>query len=452
LCAHVNIWARVQPEEKLAITKALQETEQLCLVTGGSVDDMAVLNLADVGVVLNSGQAVAKHAADVVLTDTSFMGVVSAMEEARQTSSTFQKAVMYLLGINVGELIGHALTLLAQLPKSFTCLDLLLGLAASTLGVFPLCWEPAEPCAIPSAPKSQGGSTLASARHRLIRILPMWLGLPLVMIATTCAGLSLHVGTFQNHGIASLCDYAWHPEAENLGLKARIRWRRDELPYHCRCPALESDQWGRQQSQQNNIYAEFSSVSGASGKALAKTQGPFKDGIDSVLEPCNGRAGIPSGGAVVYCWKASFLRPGQIVQSDGMNSASQEQRPVFHNILLHPEWNCARYGTGLVKSMAWFATILTQALFLQSARSPQPLLLVFWRNPKAVKSLFGVVAIALLAMYMPMVNDALHLAPLSASSLLVACLGPLGALGLAEASKIALRETTCTDLPDEMSC
>merc|ERR1719487_1009867 len=134
LCAQVNVWARVEPEDKLTITKALQEWEQVCVVTGGTVDDLPVLHQADVGIALGSGQAVAKHVADIVLTEGSFMGAVNAMEEARQTSSNLVKAIMYWLGINVGEFFGHAVALATQMPRAFSSLSLVLGLLATILG------------------------------------------------------------------------------------------------------------------------------------------------------------------------------------------------------------------------------------------------------------------------------------------------------------------------------
>lgn len=441
LCAQVDVWARVQPEDKLVITKALQESGRVCVVTGGSVDDVAVLNQADVGIALGSGKAVAKHVADIVLTESSFSGAVDAVEGARQTSSNLMKAVMYWLGINVGEFLGHTLGLVLQLPKSFSSSSLLLGLVASALGVLPLCWEPAEQDVIPKTPPQRKSSLSLTGRR--LQMLPMWLGLPLVMIGTTYAGLVLHLGTARSHHIIGLCDYAWHSDGVH-------RWKRDEAPYHCHSPALGShvgEQWGRQQTEENNINAEFRRTSGSTGQAYAKNDGPFKDGLDFALEPCNGRPGPPEGS---YCWKEAFLVPSQVVHPDGIESASGEMWPRFRNFLLHPEWNCARYGTRLAKSMGWFATILTQALFLQSLRSPQPLQVVFLRNPTAVASLLATVIVALLALYLPVVNDVLRLAPLPPKSLLLACVGPFCALGLAEASKTALRRTASAE--SDASC
>jgi len=271
----------------------------------------------------------------------------------------------------------------------------------------------------------------------------MWLGLPLVMLGTMYAGLVLHLGTVRSHHISGLCDHAWHSDGDH-------RWKRDEAPYHCHSPALGSDvgeQWGRQQTEENNINAEFRRTSGSTGRAYAKNDGPFKDGLDFALEPCSGRLGPPEGS---YCWKEAFLAPSQVVHLDGKESASGEVWPRFRNFLLHPEWNSARYGTRLAKSMAWFATILTQALFLQSLRSPQPLQIVFLRNSTAVASLLATVIVALLALYLPGVNDVLRLAPLPPKSLLLACVGPFCALGLAEASKVALRRTASAE--SDSSC
>jgi Ca2+-transporting ATPase len=432
LCAHVNVWARAQPEDKITILKALQERERVCAVVRGSIDDMPMLYQAHVGVALASGQAVAKHVADIVLTESSFLGAVSAMEEAKLTSGNITKAFLFWLGISVGEFIGHVIAFAAHLPQASSSLGLLLGLIAIMLNIIPLCWEPAEADALPTSPKAQGQRP---------RLLLMWLGIPVVMLSTTYAGLVMHVGPVQNHDIIGLCEYGWHPVEASAGQDSGSvhRWQRDEAPYHCRCPALDiAEQWGRQQSYANNIKA-----SGITGRAYAKSEGPFQNGTGSVLEPCRGRLGTPSAGGL--CWKEAFLVQAPAVSSDGIENSQGKTRPLFLNILLHPELNCVRHGTHIATSMAWFATLLTQTLLFQSVRSMQPLHKVFWRNMKAVINLGTVVSMALLAMYLPVVNTALELGPVPMKSLALACVGPFSVLVLAEVLKMSLRQTTYVD-------
>merc|ERR1719329_1627644 len=116
-----------------------------------------MLRQAGVGVALGSGSTVAKNVADIVVLER-FAGAVNAMEGALQTHSNLMKAVTFWLATNVGEFLGHTVTIVAQMPKSFNCLSLLVSLMVASLGVLPLCWEPVDVDDAPLASKPKRAS------------------------------------------------------------------------------------------------------------------------------------------------------------------------------------------------------------------------------------------------------------------------------------------------------
>ncbi len=140
------IFARVTPETKLKIAKALQKQGNIVAMTGDGVNDAPALKQADIGVSMGiSGTDVAKEASEIILVDDDFFSIVNAIEEGRLVFSNVKKTSFYLTTTNIAESATIISSLSFGLPLPLLPTQLLwLNLVTDGITVIALAAEPKE--------------------------------------------------------------------------------------------------------------------------------------------------------------------------------------------------------------------------------------------------------------------------------------------------------------------
>ncbi len=145
LAESTAVFARVAPEQKLRLVRALQSRGHIVAMTGDGVNDAPALKQADIGIAMGiSGTEVAKGAASMVLMDDNFSSIEAAVEEGRGVFDNLIKFIVWILPTNLGEALLLIVAIGLGLPLPALPLQLLwINLTDTILGL-PLTLEAKE--------------------------------------------------------------------------------------------------------------------------------------------------------------------------------------------------------------------------------------------------------------------------------------------------------------------
>jgi len=195
--ARATIYARVSPEHKLALVRALQARGEVVAVTGDGVNDAPALRQADIGVAMGrGGTAAAKDAADMVLADDDISTLRAAIEEGRRVYDNLVKALAFVLPTSAGQALIIAVAVIAfpaaggapvlpVAPVQILWINLIVAVALA----LPLALEAAEPDVMRRPPRDPAVALLD--RPLLVRTIAV--ALTLAAVALGLFGLARHL-------------------------------------------------------------------------------------------------------------------------------------------------------------------------------------------------------------------------------------------------------------------
>jgi P-type Ca2+ transporter type 2C len=166
----IGVCARVSPEHKVRVVKALQSTGEVVAMTGDGVNDAASLKQAEIGVAMGvTGTEVTKEAGDMILADDNFATIVAAVERGRAIYDNIVTFVRFQLTTNVSAILTILLAQIAGMGAIFNAIQILFvniiadGPPAMAIGV-----DPPKPGVMSRPPRHRGDQILS--RERIVRI------------------------------------------------------------------------------------------------------------------------------------------------------------------------------------------------------------------------------------------------------------------------------------------
>lgn len=202
---HCRVFARVAPEHKVAIVRALQARGEVVAMTGDGINDAPALKGADIGCAMGrSGTDVAKEAADMVLMDDNFATIVAAVKEGRGIYANIRRSVHFLLSCNIGEIITILFAMLFGMPSPLLAVQLLwVNLITDSLPAAALGVEPPERDVMKQPPCNTGKSLFSGGLGYRIAIEGAMIG-GIALLAYVIGNRYFHAGSTMTFAVLSL--------------------------------------------------------------------------------------------------------------------------------------------------------------------------------------------------------------------------------------------------------
>ncbi len=154
--AHISVYARVSPENKIRIVERWQEKGNIVAMTGDGVNDAPALKKADIGVAMGiTGTEVSKDAAAMILSDDNFATIIKAVLNGRNVYRNIKNAIGFLLSGNLAAILAVLYCSFAALPTPFEPVHLLfINLLTDSLPALAIGMEPADSGLLKQPPRN----------------------------------------------------------------------------------------------------------------------------------------------------------------------------------------------------------------------------------------------------------------------------------------------------------
>src|SRR5690606_32555041 len=203
----LSVYARVSPEQKLAIVKSLQKNGEFVAMTGDGVNDAPSLRQADIGVAMGiTGTDVSKEAAEMVLLDDNFSTIVKAVHEGRRIYENIRKFIIYVLSCNLAEILVIVFAPVLGFAIPLLPIHILwINLVTDGLPGLALVTEPAEKDIMTHPPRPPEENLFAGGLIPRIIVTGVIMTLGALFIQGWCVGEGYDVRTQQTAIFTTLC-------------------------------------------------------------------------------------------------------------------------------------------------------------------------------------------------------------------------------------------------------
>ncbi|MGB3223734.1 MAG: HAD-IC family P-type ATPase [Desulforhopalus sp.] len=173
-----NVFARVEPLQKLRLVNRLKENNEIVAVTGDGVNDAPALKTAHIGAAMGAGTDVAKDASDMVITDNNFASVYAAVREGRTAFRNIRMATFFLLSTGAADILIILSALVAGWPLPLLPAQILwCNVVTNGIADVALAFEPGEQALYDRSPRPPQEGVLNRVLLERLVLVGIWLSI-----------------------------------------------------------------------------------------------------------------------------------------------------------------------------------------------------------------------------------------------------------------------------------